>query len=379
MRDRSQKEAALSYIIGKRWYPQLELGVQATQSAEPKAHDITDIDVFGVVPDEFSAYRFILFDCKSGRRESPIMRALWLKGLMEHLEASRGICIVSDNKKIALDHRETAAKLGVSIMTTSEFNSFSQATDSHLPPGYSHLANIKKWYAYFDISQIHPPLKPAIEFSQQRFWALKRPSDGCRNVIALLRDLRGELDPGKRKHLAVFGDLLSLFMYSLAQIAHRLFAAYLQPSTRDDLDRVLLRYIYGGHEAYELINQLNLAIHRTDEASGSVDLTLPEWDSFVHVVRSYLDAPMQALYAPLLAREVAWSFLDPNTDCPLARYLARSRRQTGKFCIITAKYLVSAAKLPPEFHEQYKRIFLHIQSSPPSAPANLQTELPLGE
>jgi hypothetical protein len=375
--DRRLKQTALRYTVAKYWFPQIELLVQTSRSASRRAFDITDIDVFGAVPDEFSGYRTILFDCKSGGRESPITRAFWLKGLMEHLLASRGICILKEDKMIPLDHHETAANLNVSLMTISEFDIFAKATDGELPEGVSHLVDIDKWEAYFNLAQKYQNLQPAIEFSRSKFWLFSDPGDACRNVIALLRRLRGELDPSRKEHLVLFGDILSLFLYALAQVGHSLFKAYLQPASRNALDSVLLPYIYGGRENYAFMNQLNAAIPRRMSNAANTDLTLPEWDLFLHLTRSILDSPMQALYAPLLAREVAWSFFENNGSLAFAQTIAHQKRHTGKFCLQATRYVVSAAKLPPEFGQYFQDVFLNIQSIPMSEATETQIKLPI--
>ncbi len=96
IKDRAQKATALRYIVAKRWFPQLEIDVLPKISTSTKNKLITDIDVLGSVPDEFLGYRAFLFDCKSGKNESPINRTLWLRGLMDRVHATRGLLILSD-------------------------------------------------------------------------------------------------------------------------------------------------------------------------------------------------------------------------------------------------------------------------------------------
>ena len=367
MKDRRIKQIALQYAIGKRWFPQLELLVYSTKSVSKKPFDITDIDVYAAAPDDFSGYRSILFDCKSGNNESPVKRALWLNGLISHFHADRGICIFNDEKNISLDHRETAIDLNVSLMTAAEFNLFAQATDIQLFNDSSNLGDIDKWDKLFQIPQKYKTLESAISYSTGKFWTYSHVGDACRNTIATLKTLRGELDPAKKEHMVVFGDLLALFLFATAQVSNRLFKAYLHPSSRQDLDLVLLQYIYGGREAYSLAKQLRTAItHKGETSASTPELTLPEWDLFANLLRSMLDSPMQALHAPLLAREIAWSLFDDAPSLLFASQLANSKRQTGKFCMLATRYLVAAAKLPPEFAEKYQDLFLSVQSAPSS-------------
>ena len=371
--DLRQKEAALRYVVGKGWYPQLELVVRATASSDTKIFNVTDVDVYGAAPDDITAYQTVLFDCKGGGRNSPVTRALWQKGLMDHFSATRGFVVVSDLKSVPLDHRETAANLGVTLMNSAEFDAFAEATDGYMEPGTSHLAQLDNWLRYRTSMLEHPALRRILDFSSCDYWQLERPGDGCRQSIALLRSVRGELDPSKALHVMAFGDLLSLFLMSAARLSHRLFAAFLQPSSRENLDEVLRPYVYGGKSSYDLLNQLRAFVPRRGE-SEDFRVELPEWATFSRLIRGFLDAPIQALSAPVLAREVAWSVLDDVGDRPYARSLAASKPQTGRFCLLAAKYLGSAASLPPEFADTYQRAFIEVQSPTPQVTAPESTE-----
>ena len=53
MKDRDQKAKALAYSVSKRWFPQLEVDVQAPHAVARKTALITDLDVFAAVPDDF--------------------------------------------------------------------------------------------------------------------------------------------------------------------------------------------------------------------------------------------------------------------------------------------------------------------------------------
>ena len=83
MKDRDQKAKALAYSVSKRWFPQLEVDVQAPHAVARKTALITDLDVFAAVPDDFVGFRHVVFDCKTLARESPVNRTLWLRGVLD--------------------------------------------------------------------------------------------------------------------------------------------------------------------------------------------------------------------------------------------------------------------------------------------------------
>src|SRR5207247_957598 len=94
IQDRDQKHGALKLSVANRWFPQLEVVVQPTRSVQETAVSVTDLDVFSSMPDQFRGFRTVVFDCKTKARESPVNRALWLRGVIDRLDADHGICVL---------------------------------------------------------------------------------------------------------------------------------------------------------------------------------------------------------------------------------------------------------------------------------------------
>ena len=119
--DRNQKELALKYVVSRRWLPQLELDISSYVTTGKSPLSITDVDVFGAIPDESRGFPETSSSIARPKKgESPINRALWQRGLMERVEADRGICILR-TRSIEADHRYTAARMGVTMLTEDEF------------------------------------------------------------------------------------------------------------------------------------------------------------------------------------------------------------------------------------------------------------------
>lgn len=415
MQDRAQKADALRYSVAKRWFPQLELDVSTYITIAKTPTNITDIDVYASVPDDFVGFRTIIFDCKTRKGESPISRAMWQVGLMERLNADRGVCILRV-PKIEPDHRYTAAQLRVTLLAESEFDAYAAATSADYSSPLGAIAEIDRWDHFFGIGARFRRLEPAIKFSRSGYWMSETEAEACTRTIFLASKLRPELDPEKPEHLAIVADLAALLMHALARIVINIFGAYLQPGNQADLSRALLYYLYGGKSSYDHLNRVKrmlvesarLTDSRTtvaaavtagiqtvtqatlqkhipiadpkvrdggdDEApdgahvrrsrgvagqasdSGAKDLRLPEWDRFVELVRQLLDAPLQVGHAPLILREIAWAALDAGTGksdgiTAFARTLAASSPQGARFAVLALGYLLRAARLPREFND----------------------------
>lgn len=409
-----QKADALRYAVAKRWFPQLELDVATFITIAKTPTNITDLDVYASVPDDFAGFRSVIFDCKTKRGESPISRAMWQKGLMGRLGADRGVCILRI-PRIEADHRYTAAQLGVTLVAESEFAAFAAATAPEYSSPLGAVAEIERWDQFFAISSRFQRLEPAIRFSRSGFWMSETAAEACTRTIFLTTALRPELDPAKPEHLAVVADLAALLSHALARVVASVFASYLQPGEQSDLSRALLYFLYGGKSSYDHLNRVKrmlvesqvtaktapAPLHSVIEGAGCAphvaatgevdkpadaprrgrggavrsaepvakDLQLPEWDRFVELVRQLLDAPIEVSRAPLLLREIAFAALGTgvgNSDgvTHFARVLAGASPQGARFAILTLDYLCRAARLPREFNDVISARVLAAQIKP---------------
>jgi hypothetical protein len=352
MKDRDLKEKALIYTVRKGWFPQLETNVLFRDRISKTPKNITDIDVMGLSPDDFLAYRMILMDCKTGK-DSPITRALWQRGLMEQVKAQEGICIFRKNA-IEPDHRYTAARLNVLLFTEKEFEKFLSANGIvNLQPSCN-LEMLSLWQKYFDIPVQFPALIDLINFSRVEYWNCEGESESCRKTISILRRYAPKLDPAQPSHIAVVADLTSLFLLSVARIVNKIFAEYLQPEKKEDLANALKIMLYGGREAYEfrlMLFQQAINAKSGSDSKSQRELTLPLWDEYVQLIRQSLDAPFELLRSPMLLREIGWDHLSDKSNLNFAKTLTKQFPQAARLAIIGANYLCKATKLPNEFSE----------------------------
>ncbi|HYR08306.1 MAG TPA: hypothetical protein VEQ60_11075, partial [Longimicrobium sp.] len=353
------KARALSYAVSKRWFPQVELDVSTHITIQSKPINITDIDVFAAIPGDLGRYQYILIDCKTAKNESPIGRALWLRGLMERTHADRGICILR-NKNIQMDHRYSAAQLGVTLLAESEFATFGNATSMAFDRPVGAIGEIRLWDKFFAIGERYRTLAPAVSFSRSTFWMAESDVEACTRTLFLARNLSVELDPVKDEHLAIVGDLAALFLNALARIVNTIFGGYLQPENRDELSSALLLLLYGGRSSYMVRSRIKKMVTPQDEEPSG--LSLPEWSRFVQLVRQALDAPYEILRSPLIVREAAWSFLADDRSPDFLRTLATESPQAARLAVLGVDYLCRASKLPPEFLSRITSILLEAQT-----------------
>lgn len=361
LKDRAQKASALRLAVRKRWLPQLEVDVDPTQQINKNKYLLTDIDVLAIAQSPMGAHVKFVFDCKSGARESAIGRAFWLHGVIARIRASRGFVVLNDRVAISRDHRISASDLGVTLLRESEMEPFAVGLDASITPTDSAAASIEAWEAFLEIKSKYPNLAEYLEFSRSTYWMTKGSGDQCRKLVGKLRRIRTELDPAKREHQAVFGDALCLFLHALSEMAVDLFLLLLRPTSRDEYTEALLAVLYGGYENLEAAQKIRrLAVGAEEDDVVSI---FPDLPRFEHLVREIVQAPLQALPAALMARELAFRNLTGVSETETSRELAKEHVYLSKFVILAATYLTKALRLPTEFAEVYIGQMSEIQSA----------------
>jgi len=360
IKDRRQKADALNYIVSRLWFPQLELEICPSSATSYKNKSITDIDVLAMVTDDFLGYRSFIIDCKTRKNESPINRALWLRGLMDRFGAERGMCIIKKN--IERDHRITAMELGIQLLHEDDFINYTNTCKGKIDTSKSCLANIDNWDKFSDLEKIHLQLEPAIKFSKATYWSCQSSADAVRRSIAALMQVKKELDPEKNDHIAITIDITSLFLLALNRMSMKIFTSFFQPKNKEDLEHPLLMLIYGGRETYRLLNHYRKMV-RVGTETVKDDLKPPEWNKFIQLTRHILDDPLESLKAPVLLREIAMAYLSNQQDLSFAKELIKTHPQTAKFALLSVEYLTRASGLPTDFEKKITNLLLQIQSS----------------
>ncbi|MEB2400842.1 MAG: hypothetical protein OZ927_15000 [Alcaligenaceae bacterium] len=351
LKDRAQKASALRLAVRKRWLPQLEVEVEPSQRIDKNKFLLTDVDVLAIASSPLGMHSKFVFDCKSGARESAISRAFWLHGVIARTRSTRGFVILNDRVGISRDHRISASDLGVTLLHESEMDAFAAGLDSSIAPIDACAASIEAWEEFLNIKSKYPRLAEYFEFSRSTYWMEKGAGDQCRKLVGKLRRIRTEIDPAKREHLAVFGDALCLFLHAVSEMSIDLFMLLLRPSSRDEYTDALLAILYGGYDNLEVAQKIRrIALGAEEDDAVSI---FPDLPRFEHLIHEIVQAPLQALPAALLARELSFRNLIGSPESITSREITVEYPYASKFIYLASSYLTKALRLPPEFAELY--------------------------
>ncbi|WP_445156702.1 hypothetical protein [Halomonas sp. E14] len=362
LKDRAQKALALKLSLSKRWLPQLEIEVEPSTRVERSKYVLTDVDVLAVVPSAIGGHSRVIFDCKSGARESAIGRAFWLHGVMEKTHSSHGFVFLNQKVSITHDHRISASDLEVSLLHEGEIESLAQCMGGGVEIPDAAMGNIDLWDQFLALGKKYPALEPYHIFSRSSFWMIRDVGEQCRKVVAKLRAIKTELDPEKPEHLAIFGDALCLFLLSLSEMANRLYLVLLRPSSHHEFSSSLLSLLYGGYDNLEIAQRIRKLTSNGSVSSDSPAI-FPELDAFEQLVREILQAPQQVLPSSILAREIGFTLMSSKPITDITKDIVWESPYAAKFLLVAAEYLQLASKLPSEFSLHFGETALRASSS----------------
>lgn len=351
LKDRAQKSLALSLAASKGWLPQLEVEIAPGARLLKTKSLLTDIDVLAVAPHPFSGTSRCVFDCKSSARESAISRAFWLRGVMDRVHAQHGFVVLSDEAKIVLDHRMSAIEMSVTLLHGTDMTDLASSWGGSTT-ARAHISSVDTWEEFLRCGSDNKKLIEYKNFALSSFWTAKDPGERCRKILSRLRGIATELDPAKPAHMALFGDAVCLLLVTLSELTNKLLLLLLRTREREDFSNALLALLFGGHENLHAAQRLRQLAGRFGEEDGST--IFPELGRFEQLSREIVQAPLQALPAAVLAREMAFDRLFPaaqsdlyqseiTMDCPYA----------PKFVLMASDFLRRACKIPGEFSSSF--------------------------
>lgn len=345
-KDIYQKEQALRYCVSHGLIPFLEVNVSNVRELAAKPTFLTDIDAMGI---SFvrSGVRRTMFDCKTAK-VSPISRAFWAAGVAKYIEADEAFVIL---QKSAIEaHRLSAKSLNVHLFDEVLFENYSLASTNGQLDKDSYSATVSRWLKLHGLYKSNPVFEGIDNFFRHSIPLENDFSKLFRGVISYLRQIRGELDPNKPAHNAIFCHAVFSGVYALTPIVNDFFDLFDPKQSKETFDSFLRMYMWGGSESYHLRRRLKEVMATVNE-HVSPEVELHNWDGFLEMFRMFLDSPNDLSLCSLPMLDVTLRYTDNEealADSLLSNRLKRSNR-IRQFIFKMSGYLIGAAGLPKDF------------------------------
>lgn len=356
-KDLHQKEMAVRFCLVNGMIPFVEVNVQNYRELSDTLTTITDIDALGVIIGSGGKTRKVVFDCKTLKNTSPINRAFWAAGLMKFSKCDEAFIIL---KKTASEaHRLSAKQIGVHLFDEKQFVRYGESCSLDFMRDYTYSTKIDSWISLENCCRGAVALEQYMSFLTNEIPLEQDYVKGFRKLLAALKKVRGEFDPEKVKHQAIFFYSLSMFGYLMSQIIYDLRNIVDFDANEKDFERALKYYIWSGKDSYDLRNKLQILNSSVDGAGSDKELKLSNWKDFTELSRALMDSPanISAVVNPL--RDFAFRCL-VATDVQKDRYckeVVSSNNRIRQFSLFLSSYLISATGIPNDFNDKLKSTF----------------------
>lgn len=356
-KDLHQKESAIRFCLITGHLPFLEVNVENKKELSDTTTIITDIDALGICMDPSGGKRRVMFDCKTLGKTSPINRAFWASGIMQYTYCNEAFVIL--RKRASEAHRFSAKHINVHLFDEKQFTNYSESYSLDFGRDYSYATNIDNWIAHEKIYAKGSKFEKFGQFLNSETPLETDVARGLKRLLAGLKKGKGEFNPNKAAHLAIFSHTVMTFSFLMAQIVHDLKTIIDFDATKEEFEKVLRYYIWGGREAFTKNQQMMRLFSQSNSLFSKDEPALDAWDAFIELSRKLLDSPSDVFKSCFAMREMSIRNVakkDGTKDLYLAETIRKSKR-TRQFLMGQAKYLVKAVRLPAEFEKKLSDTF----------------------
>lgn len=355
LKDRPQKDRVYKHFRAQGWLAQLEVPVTSLRGVSRNAPQVTDVDVLGIRASPELRWRYVIGDCKTRRKESPVNRVLWAAGLMEVFEASSGIVLLKRERdsQIERDHKLFADDRRILLVEEEEFGEYDRAVvypsgSSAFPESIDAIEQLRD-----KTGEHFPRLREYLRWLYSEGWANSDHSVFLRTALGRARDVRGEIDPRREDHLAVVLEAASAFSVAFASLVGTVFRRHLKPNEREGLEDAARMIIWGGREQYEFYSRMRRDLAAARSTQLQEPLGLPEWDRFLELLRSALETPAFVFRCPQVLRSASLAVAARRPN-PLGD---TSDREVLHLAMRLGVYFARATGIPAEAADRIKAIF----------------------
>lgn len=352
-KDVFQKAKAIKFCLAKGLIPFYEVNVSNLRELADTPELLTDIDVLGVEFDRTGTLR-TLFDCKTNNKTSPINRAFWAAGVMAYVNANSAYVILK--KSPSEGHRLSAKSLGIHLFDEYLFESHAMALSPSYGDKAAYAANIDNWHLLHDAFRTNLSVSKLGEYIRHYLPLEADSAKALRGLLGYVRQAKGELDPARPNHMAIFTYSVFALAFAVAPIVRDFFDTFDPKQSKETFERFLRSYVWGGREQYLLRKRLRELMASQNE-SVAAEVELGGWDEFVEMMRSFLDAPDEVRNCCIPLIEITMrnvSGMSTDSDIIAQLQFVKSNR-IRQFCFRLSAYLVAATGLPVEFDERLRK------------------------
>jgi hypothetical protein len=353
-KDKYLKDLAIKLALARGMVPIPEVLVRSVSDLSDSTEVLTDLDVLGIENAGDGGLRRVIFDCKSSSKLGAVSRAFWAAGVRDYTRCDEAIVVM--NKAAVSNHRISALVIDVDLHDERSFKELGRTSDPAFPSETHYQSSIDGWFTLSDKFSANAWSVPLFDLSRNVAPLSQSPTGTFRKILAELRAIRGNLDPAKDAHVAIFMDALASAFILWASLGRGIRRFYDPSMDKASFEKILRYYLWGGKENYLIRQQLHDKV-LVDGAVGAVEL--PKWTDLVSFASLTVSAPQNVFECALVCRELAIRLATQSEKPFDAALTARLKSNTRirQFSLALSDYLVDAGGLPKDLGRRVQQLF----------------------
>ena len=184
------------------------------------------------------------------------------------------------------NHRLSALSIDVDLHDESSFEDLGNTRDIGFNRDNLYQSSIDRWNRIYDVYEKNSWSGPLYAMGRNAAPLSQQPWRIFRRFVAELRSVRGQLDPAKNAHLAIFFDIKAAIFILWSTIGRDIRRFYDPKMSKAEFDKALRYYIWGGKESYQIRQELR---QRADPSSANQDF--PSWDKLLNFAGIVIAGP----------------------------------------------------------------------------------------
>src|ERR1700722_6085351 len=297
-KDRFQKELSIRYCLARGAIPFLEVIVRSITDLSDSVENITDLDVLGIEATGDGGIRRTIFDCKTTNKMSAINRAFWAAGIKEYTGSNDAFVLLKG--RAVYNHRISALAIEVDLHDEQSFKDLGRTLDPAFPADDFYQSTIERWDAVFDCYLKNAWSETLFDLARNVVPLSHTPTNTFRRFLNELRTVRGQFDPEKDAHLAVFFDVLASVFVLWAAMGRDIRRFYEPTMDKSTFENILRYYLWGGKESYVVGQEMRQKLG----VNGGV-VELPAWKALLAFAGLIVSAPQNVLDCAFVCRELS--------------------------------------------------------------------------
>jgi len=248
--------------------------------------------------------------------------------------------------------------MGVDLHTDESFCDLGRSVDIAFPKEASYQAAIERWNSVQLCYESNAWASELLHLNRNVVPLASSHVGTFRRYIAELRAARGAFDPAKPAHLCIFLDCLSSLLFLWATLARDARRFYQATMPKDEFEKTLKYYLWGGKESYQIRKQMREK-STTENRSQSAE-EFPAWDRLVSFVGLVIAAPQSIFECAHFCREIAFRVAcgsNATFDEELAR-IASSNTRVKQFSSSLSDYILAACGIPKDMGRAAESLIL---------------------